>query len=271
MSFDSSTDISAGFEPRAFGIDAQTIIGAANTLQDVWDVGGLIDLEISEGPLTFVSDDINDTVAGSGARRIRLRGNTAEEFPKFQSVEYPMGGTTPVVTDESFQGMSLAQARIVDSSDLFSPAMPLGNITITQGATTVGLIKAGQTQTHHGFRRIPYAPNGEVEKWTLAGGLVEIIDLAAKPDAFARTSLWKFKPGDQAHTDGRGTIKASLTSQAPLVFVQSFISGETFALRLTCDTDLVEFFINTTARVTLDRPGIIDFSKITPVRIMSAF
>lgn len=251
-----ATDIQTLDEPIfRFVVDASLTIGAVDTLEDMWQVGGIIDLDLADGVIEVVSSSPLDTLLGTGAQRLVLRGNTSDAFPEFQSVEIDMDGTTPVETTETFQGFSLAQARVIQSDDLQRRDLPTGTITITQSGTVVGIIGPGSLQTRHGFRRIPYGPDGQIQTWDIFAGNISIRDLGVKADANATATLWTLSPGDQAHTDGAVTIHAATDSSIALPFLETYESGETFALRLECDQDTVVFFANIFARVTVKRTG----------------
>jgi len=240
-----------------FIIDAELTVTSVDTLADMWQGDtNLIDLALADDVLTVVSDSPADdnTPPGTGALRLVLRGNTSEEFPQFQSVEIDMNGTTPESTTEIFQGFSLAQARVILSDDFQRFDLPTGTITITQGGVTVGVIPPLALATRHGFRRIPFGPNGQVQTWDIVAGDLSISDLVGKPDSKANVTLWTFSPGDQAHTDAGTTIQ-SATSPIALLLLSTFDSGETFSLRLTPDELGVQFFGNLVANVTVKRIG----------------
>lgn len=255
---------------RTHIVDSTVTIAVAGVLEDFWDVGGQVDFDLADGVLTVVSDDGNDTCGGAsdpspadprcpsggtGAWILRLDGNTCEAQPKFQSVFIDMDGTTPVVTGVCFQGFSLAQARVVQSPSLNArQAFPIGEITITQGATVVGKINPGEEHTHNGFRRIPYGPDGEVETWTIIGGDLNLLDPKQNPDAVCELSLWTYSTDSQVHTDGRTVLQASIEVFRSLVFGESFSSSQSFSLSADCDTSGAILFANLLVAVTVPFP-----------------
>jgi len=259
-----STD-SAQVRIRTHTIDGAVTITAADVLQDVSDVGGIVDLSLADGELTVVSDNVNDTLLGTGAQRIVLRGNTAGSTPKFLSIEIDMDGEVDVVTTGiSFQGFSLAQARVVQSDDLERRDLPTGTITIQQNGVTVGLIQPGSLQTRIGYRRIPYGPNGEIETWSLTGGQICILDLAGKADATATLSLWTASPGDQIHTDGALAIRASVETCSTTFFAEDFDSGETFLPRVQSDQSGVKFFVSIGVAVRTSQRVPVIYTRAVP-------
>lgn len=240
-------------------LEGSTTIGAPGTIQDVWPVGGIADFSLADGPLTIVSDDINDTLLGSGARKIKVTGNTAGAKPMPQTVEYDMDGDQPFVTPQSFQGMSISSTIVSDSNDHSRTNLPTGTITITQGGTTVALLSPGPgslgNASYNGFRRIPYSASGEVETWRIGVGQASVLDLAGQQNAAIQFTLWKKKPGSQFFSLGALPLEAAIETRARVNTAGDFVSGDIFAARVVSEVAGVQVFVSASIETFTEIPG----------------
>lgn len=118
-----------------------TAIGGS--YEDIWFAGGTEQLLTAAETLDIVSDDLDDTAAGSGVRAVRIKGLDAN-YNLIQE-DVTMDGTTPVTTTNSFLRVFRAFGTLFGSSETNE-----GTVTIT--ATTAGTTHAslepgvGQTQ-----------------------------------------------------------------------------------------------------------------------------
>ena len=205
-------------------------------------------------------------LAGAGAQRILVTGNTSGATPTLQAVEYDMDGLTPVVTPESYQGFSVSEVRVIQSNDLERTDVPTGTITVTQGATTVAQVLPEQGVNHNGFRRVPFSPAGDTLTWTLGAGQVAVLDLAGQQNAAAQFTLWRKPIGQQIYSLGVLPLEAAVETRAPLLGLVSFVSGESFAARVACEVAGVKFFISAGINVFTEFAGAFQDAYLTRAR-----
>jgi hypothetical protein len=105
--------------------------------------GGSINIMTSADTLDVVSDDANDTSAGTGAQSVLITG--IDENHAYQIEVVTMNGVTPVTTTNSWLGVN----RVVVLSS-GSGNVNAGNITVDDNGGTVGVqayIPAGDSTT----------------------------------------------------------------------------------------------------------------------------
>lgn len=197
-----------GIKARTHSISGLVTVTTPDTLQDVWGGAELINLNLAAGGLEIVSDDAEDTAAGDGAQCLLLRGNSNAQKPKYQTEEIDLNGTSTVTSALAYQGMGLAQARVIRSNNHLRRDVPLGTITITQSGQVVGMIAQKNVQTYHCFRRVPFTSTGAVEHWNVNGGYVTLVSKGSPPTVHADLGLWRFPSDSQSHFDGAASMEA---------------------------------------------------------------
>ncbi len=166
-------------------------IDTGSVPEDVWNVGGLWVPPTQARVHEVVSDNVNDTVAGSGARTIMLEGLDANWDAITEIIA--MNGTTPVITQNSFvrinsatiltAGLSLENAGQIDitaqvdstisarinptagKSEMAIRTIPAGKIGILSERPWISMNKQGGTSgamIDICFRSRPYADNPEM-------------------------------------------------------------------------------------------------------------
>lgn len=148
------TDISGGKISGHTSIEVQ---GEADTLSNtsydtIWNVGGLLTYLSAAEQLYIVSDNANDTSAGTGARTIKLYGLDTNWNEITETIT--MNGITPVLSVNSYLRLFKAEVETVGSD---TSQTNIGNITIKNNAQTITLsqISAGDGQTLNSFWTVP--------------------------------------------------------------------------------------------------------------------
>lgn len=137
--FQGQTLLAIGFNPD---IDTGTVP------EDVWPVGGLIDFATTAGPVSVVSDSVDDTAAGTGAQSLLLNG-VDENFAEISEVVV-LNGLTPVLTVADFLHVQISTVLTVGSGGVNA-----GVITFTIDGGVVNGIVVGKSQTQSAARVIP--------------------------------------------------------------------------------------------------------------------
>lgn len=121
-------------------------VAVTTTESVIWDDGGNYTFLTAAEKMDIVSDDVNDTVLGSGARTVVIFGLDAN-FEEIIEIVV-MNGTTIVTTLQSFIRVFRVLVLTSGTNDPINDANK-GNITITSNSTTALqakiLINNGQT------------------------------------------------------------------------------------------------------------------------------
>ena len=119
----------------------------------------------SADTMDIVSDSVNDTSAGTGARTIFIKGLDGNYDEIEETVT--MNGTTTVTTTKSFIIIHRAIAKTAGSLETND-----GNITITDttGGTTQALIHDTQHSTIQGFSMVPRGYHAVLVRWEINAG-----------------------------------------------------------------------------------------------------
>jgi hypothetical protein len=120
----------AGSDQIKVAMFGRTPTGAANT--DIWEGGGLYPFQATAVVLEAVSDSALDTVAGTGARTIRISGLDAN-FNMISEI-VTLAGVTPV------------QSTLVYLRVNGVVVVTAGSTGVNQGSVTVRVTGAGATQ-----------------------------------------------------------------------------------------------------------------------------
>lgn len=120
--------------------------------------GGTLTIMTSGATLDCVSDDANDTSAGTGARAIYIDGIDGSGDPQAEVVT--LNGTTAVTTVNSYLGVNRIFILSAGSSGLNE-----GNITVfeTSGTTTQGYIPVGAGVTQQCFYHTPLGASLQID------------------------------------------------------------------------------------------------------------
>jgi len=114
------------------------------TFEDIWFGGGNLTYPVAAESWEIVSDNANDTSAGSGARTITVT-SLDTSYNAQADVTVTLNGTTPVALTGTFfrmQGMFIATAGGLDQASVAT-----GKITlrVASAGATRGVIPAGST------------------------------------------------------------------------------------------------------------------------------
>lgn len=117
---------------------AETGAVAAGASQDLWDTSGNLSYLSAADTLDVVSTSANDTLAGTGARIIRIQGLDGDYNLITEDVN--MNGTSAVTTAQEF--LRVFRVRMIFAG---SGETNAGNISITDttGGSTQGFINTG--------------------------------------------------------------------------------------------------------------------------------
>lgn len=125
-------------------------VDSGSVPEDIWPQGGLIPFPSAEATVSVVSDNVNDTSAGTGARSLVLVGvNDAFDVVTETII---MNGTTPVV--------SVANFLFVNSATVITAGSSSGNeglITFTIGGNLCQVIAIGKSITQAAAHVFPVA------------------------------------------------------------------------------------------------------------------
>jgi hypothetical protein len=108
-------------------------VGAS--IEDIWDVGGLYGFRTSAVPMTISSSDVDDTVAGDGARTVEVFGLDANYNPISEIVE--TDGQDGVFTTNSYLRVYRMIVRSAGDTGYNQGNIYLGTGTIVTGVPPV--------------------------------------------------------------------------------------------------------------------------------------
>jgi len=124
------------------------------TIEDIWTVGGVRTWLTANTALEVVSDDANDTSAGSGARTITVEGVQLDGT--FVTQDVSMNGVTPVALGTNIARVSMMFVATAGAYSSTTTGSNAGNIIcrIPAGATQAEIllentVPEGMSQTSH--------------------------------------------------------------------------------------------------------------------------
>lgn len=126
---------------RRFGMNPD--VDTATVPEDIWDTGGAYPWPTSAQPTTIVSDDANDTSAGTGCRTVRLT-YTGEDYVE-TTQDLSLTGTTPATFATDVYRLNSADCITSGSGEENA-----GTLQIKHGATVIGQISPGEGGTLKG-------------------------------------------------------------------------------------------------------------------------
>jgi len=130
--------------------------------------------------LDIVSDDVNDTLTGTGAQKIIITGLDANYTE--QTEEIDMDGTTPTVSSKTWIRFYIARVSAVGSD---TSGTNLGVITISGSTTTTAtlVIDSGDGRTQNAQYTIPAGNTGYMDRifFTSNAALIMTGQLQVRP------------------------------------------------------------------------------------------
>lgn len=137
----------------------------STAFETIWEIGGLLIFQTTAQTVNVVSDDVNDDVAGTGARTLRIQGLDSS----FDLVEetLDMDGTTTVTTTQTFLRVFRMSVETAGTSETNE-----GDITATYSSTTdtAATITAGNGQTLMAVYTIPNGYTGYLLSLNVSSG-----------------------------------------------------------------------------------------------------
>lgn len=132
-------------------------------IEDVWGAGGVRDVDAAPSIISIVSDDANDTSAGTGAQMVSVSGLDVNFFEVDEVVL--LSGITPVVTTNIFTFVN--SVTVISSGSGGSAA---GTITITQSGAVQGIISPAFNRTKNTHYMMAANKTGFVSEIYTSGG-----------------------------------------------------------------------------------------------------
>lgn len=137
----------------------------STAFETIWETGGLLIFQTTAQTVNVVSNDVNDDVAGTGGRTLRIQGLDSS----FDLVEetLDMDGTTTVTTTQTFLRVFRMSVETAGTSETNE-----GDITATYSSTTdtAATITAGNGQTLMAVYTIPNGYTGYLLSLNVSSG-----------------------------------------------------------------------------------------------------
>ena len=133
----------------------------SDTGDDVWDGSNAYPFPSAAAETTVASSSVNDTVAGTGARTIRVYGLDANFYAIDEVVT--LNGTSNVTLTNEYLRVFRAKVLTAGSNETNA-----GNIQVKHGATVLTQITANFGQTLMAIYTIPASYHGWLDSWRAA-------------------------------------------------------------------------------------------------------
>jgi hypothetical protein len=160
-------DVSKGF---AVGHSALNVAGLNSNFNigttDLWEQGGLLTYLSSEETMNYVSTDANDTLLGTGARRVFVSGVNDAGLVVTETIE--MNGLTPVAGAVPFAVVNFMFV-LADAAGVGAANIGAISATAATAATVQCVIRLEAGISKHGFFRIPAGKNAIINAIELNG------------------------------------------------------------------------------------------------------
>jgi len=183
------------------------------TAEDVWWDGGDYTGFPTGAAETFevLSDDANDTAAGTGARTVRVYTLDANYVE--QEIDVTMNGLTGVVTTET--GLRAARAKVMTAG---SGGTNAGTITVRHSTTTsnvfITIPPGAGNQTLIGATTVP--ADKEAVLWRIGAGLG-----VAQTSGNAKLAIWTREEGGVWHQQRYYIVGAGRDLEKPIYITLS--------------------------------------------------
>ena len=162
----SGVGLAMGAIPFATGISKFGLNETIGTTdQTIWDAGGLYPWPEVSDTLTIVSDNVNDTAAGTGARSIIVEG--LDENFLMQEELIILNGLTPIVTTKTW---SRVHRSFVTTGGSLGEAQGVILLSHTTSGDLLANIQGHNNQTLQSLYTIPADKNGYVKLGKLSAG-----------------------------------------------------------------------------------------------------
>jgi hypothetical protein len=194
-------------------------IDAAQT-EDIWASGGTWSPPTAAGTVAIVSDSVNDTSAGTGARTILVSGLDGDYLEVEETVT--LNGTTPVNTANSY--FIVHRMIIATAGSGGTAAGTITSVSNGTGTPTFPSIQLGSNQTQFCIFQVPAGKTMYMFSFrgAISGGTTAEIDLFAKPFG----GVYNLK--GEVRLSSTGSSHEEVTYKIPLKFTEKTI------VKLTC-------------------------------------
>ena len=129
----------------------------SGSFETIWETGNNYPWQSSAVTVDVVSDDVNDDVAGTGARTLRIQG--LDGSYNFAEETVDMDGTTTVTTTQTFLRVFRMSVETAGSSGNNEGTI---TVTYTGGSDVAATISAGNGQTLMAVYTIPAGKTGYI-------------------------------------------------------------------------------------------------------------
>jgi len=133
--------------------------------ETIWETGDNYSWQSTAVTVDVVSDDVNDDVAGTGARTLRIQG--LDGSYNFAEETVDMDGTTTVTTTQTFLRVFRMSVETAGSSGNNEGTI---TVTYTGGSDVAATISAGNGQTLMALYTIPAGYTGYLLSMNISSG-----------------------------------------------------------------------------------------------------
>jgi hypothetical protein len=137
----------------------------SGSFETIWETGGNYSWQSTAVTVDVVSDDVNDDVAGTGARTLRIQG--LDGSYNFAEETVDMDGTTTVTTTQTFLRVFRMSVETAGSSGNNEGTI---TVTYTGGSDVAATISAGNGQTLMALYTIPAGYTGYLLSMNISSG-----------------------------------------------------------------------------------------------------
>ena len=143
----------------------------SGSFETIWETGDNYSWQSTAVTVDVVSDDVNDDVAGTGARTLRIQG--LDGSYNFAEETVDMDGTTTVTTTQTFLRVFRMSVETAGSSGNNEGTI---TVTYTGGSDVAATISAGNGQTLMTLYTIPAGYTGYLLSINISSGKDQEMD-----------------------------------------------------------------------------------------------
>jgi len=137
----------------------------SGSFETIWETGDNYSWQSTDVTVDVVSDNVNDDVAGTGARTLRIQG--LDGSYNFAEETVDMDGTTTVTTTQTFLRVFRMSVETAGSSGNNEGTI---TVTYTGGSDVAATISAGNGQTLMALYTIPAGYTGYLLSMNISSG-----------------------------------------------------------------------------------------------------
>jgi len=143
----------------------------SGSFETIWETGDNYSWQSTDVTVDVVSDNVNDDVAGTGARTLRIQG--LDGSYNFAEETVDMDGTTTVTTTQEFLRVFRMSVETAGSSGNNEGTI---TVTYTGGSDVAATISAGNGQTLMALYTIPAGYTGYLLSMNISSGKDQEMD-----------------------------------------------------------------------------------------------